>query len=391
MFDGLWLEWRHHIMAWATSFVTADFWVVETRDPNPNFKRKTNQSANFIPLWDYHQGIKWSDIVKVIHGMDLDSTQLQAATHTFQLVHHRNKNQHRHSKWWKWFCMLKRCVSKLIHEIQAGDDLRAQARVKKMNEVLLPRCYMSFAQLIADTQFSTLGLTLLAELAKIRRLMAPYTDRVDDEISPATKLVDSRYRFPLSLSEDIGKPVGRTASNNHASVREAVDVITPSERGRYAEKHLHERDGAALDATSPANGEIELPQPGSGAAIAGIKSVELNIDRLFLNSEPPKTGKDSTYTRGLLSGSDVPGTYPEKQATIADTNTEMLSDAPRHTVEIFGRKDRPDEQMRSQSWTRPVTAESQYTHSHYAVSIDTVVSIGKINRRDGVGAAKGEE
>ena len=22
MFDGLWLEWRHHIMAWATSFVT---------------------------------------------------------------------------------------------------------------------------------------------------------------------------------------------------------------------------------------------------------------------------------------------------------------------------------------------------------------------------------
>ena len=102
--------------------------------------------------------------------------------------------------------------------------------------------------------------------------MAPYTDRVDDEISPATKLVDSRYRFPLSLSEDIGKPVGRIASNNHASVREAVDVITPSERGRYAEKHPHERDGAALDATSPANGEIELPQSGSGAAIAGITS-----------------------------------------------------------------------------------------------------------------------
>ena len=47
----------------------------------------------------------------------------------------------------------------------------------------------------------------------------------------------------------------------------------------------------------------------------------------------------------------MPGAYPEKQATIADINTEMLPKAPRHAVEILGRKDRPDEQMPLQSCT----------------------------------------
>lgn len=73
--------------------------------------------------------------------MDTEITQLQAATCTFHLLYHRNKNQHRHSRWWKWFAMLKRCVNKLLHEIQARDKLRAQARVKHMNQVLLPRCF----------------------------------------------------------------------------------------------------------------------------------------------------------------------------------------------------------------------------------------------------------
>ena len=73
--------------------------------------------------------------------MALEFARLQVATHTFRLLHHRNKNQHRRSKWWKWFSMLKRCVSKLLHEIQVRDNARAQARVKHMNRVVLPKCY----------------------------------------------------------------------------------------------------------------------------------------------------------------------------------------------------------------------------------------------------------
>lgn len=74
--------------------------------------------------------------------MDLEITQMQETTHIFHLLHHRNKNQHRHSKWWRWFSLLKRCVSRLIQEVQARDNLRVQARLEYMNQVLLPRCYL---------------------------------------------------------------------------------------------------------------------------------------------------------------------------------------------------------------------------------------------------------
>ena len=83
----------------------------------------------------------WYGIAITRSEMDLKVTQLQAATQTFHLLHHRNKNQHQHSRWWKWFSMLRRCVSNLIYEIQTRDELRVQARVKHMNQVLLPKCY----------------------------------------------------------------------------------------------------------------------------------------------------------------------------------------------------------------------------------------------------------
>ncbi|KAF6241572.1 hypothetical protein HO173_000283 [Letharia columbiana] len=207
--------------------------------------------------------------------MDLEITQMQVATHTFHLLHHRNKNQHRHSKWWKWFSMLKHCLSKLIHEIQARDILRAQARVKHMYQVLLPRCYACFTQLIQDSQFSSLGLTLVAELSRIRRLVAPYTDQAEDRMDPAMELVDSKDNFPLNLSEDFGEAVRRTTSSHATDVGVysalAFDILTGPERGRGAEKRLREREGAGPGVKKTANGEIESPQPEPGNAIAGFK------------------------------------------------------------------------------------------------------------------------
>ena len=73
--------------------------------------------------------------------------------------------------------------------------------------------------------------------------------------------------------------------------------------------------------------------------------------RLFLNFELPRTRCCSTKSCGLVWNSDLPGAYPEKQATIAEINTEMLSHSPRHAIEILGRKNGPDEQMRTQSCT----------------------------------------
>ena len=74
--------------------------------------------------------------------MDVKSTQLQAATNVLRELHRRNKNQHRHSQWWKWFSLLKRCITKFLHEIQAKNTLRVQAYKKYLNHCLFPRCYV---------------------------------------------------------------------------------------------------------------------------------------------------------------------------------------------------------------------------------------------------------
>ena len=100
--------------------------------------------------------------------------------------------------------------------------------------------------------------------------MAYYVDRV------ATELVASKDTFPLHLSEDIGEAVGRNPSSNptdvgmHSGV--ALDRLTASERGKEVEKRPHGKEGAGLDATKPAIGEIGSPQRKAAAAIAGFKS-----------------------------------------------------------------------------------------------------------------------
>ncbi|KAM0801980.1 hypothetical protein BDR22DRAFT_148911 [Usnea florida] len=208
--------------------------------------------------------------------MDLDIAQLQATDRIFHLLRQRNKNQHRRSKWWKWFSMLKRCVSNLIHEVQAKESWRAQARLQHFSQVLLPRCHSSFTQLIQDIQFSTLGLTLLAELSKIRSSLASRPTQADDKTSLTMKPADSTIDIPLTFSEDVGEAVGRDALSIVASIGTnnipAFDPLVGPGCLTNVEKHLDGKKRAGLDATKAANVEIKTPKPQAGAAITGPRA-----------------------------------------------------------------------------------------------------------------------
>lgn len=74
--------------------------------------------------------------------MNLDAPALRQSSKVLRLLFHRNKNQHRQAKWWKWFSMLKRSVGKLIVELEASDVTRQTARVNYMRAHLLPHCYV---------------------------------------------------------------------------------------------------------------------------------------------------------------------------------------------------------------------------------------------------------
>lgn len=106
--------------------------------------------------------------------------------------------------------------------------------------------------------------------------MAPYTDEAEPKMGPAMELVDSRETFFVNLAEDVGEAVGRTTSSNPTDVGTypvlAFDIHTRPARVRVAEKRLHEREGAGLNATEAANGETKFPEPKAGAAIDGLGS-----------------------------------------------------------------------------------------------------------------------
>ena len=66
---------------------------------------------------------------------------LEEVSHVLQLLYYRNKNQHRLTKWWKWLCMLRRCIPKLLVKFHSHSKTEFPARVRYLQQILLPRCY----------------------------------------------------------------------------------------------------------------------------------------------------------------------------------------------------------------------------------------------------------
>lgn len=129
--------------------------------------------------------------------------------------------------------------------------------------------------MIQDIQFSTLGLTLIAELSRIRSSLAAHPTQADDEINPTTKLADTRDNIALALSEDVGETVGRNAMSILADIEispiPTFDPLMGPGCVTNAEKHLNGRKRAGLDATKSANADIKVPKPKAGAAITGLR------------------------------------------------------------------------------------------------------------------------
>ncbi|KAJ4292188.1 hypothetical protein N0V88_005817 [Collariella sp. IMI 366227] len=94
--------------------------------------------------------------------LDLDETDAEYDGPALELLarfHHRNKNQHRLSKWWAQADMLRRHLRKMVEELEDG-LVKAEGR--------------AFTQLTADRQFAHLGLMLLGVLAQVDQALTPF-------------------------------------------------------------------------------------------------------------------------------------------------------------------------------------------------------------------------
>jgi hypothetical protein len=72
---------------------------------------------------------------------------LREVSRLLQLIYHRNKNQHRTQKWWKWLGILRRSISKLLEFEEKGWRRREQEEKKQQLEkwvrvVVVPKAWL---------------------------------------------------------------------------------------------------------------------------------------------------------------------------------------------------------------------------------------------------------
>ncbi|MCJ1248324.1 hypothetical protein MMC30_005541 [Trapelia coarctata] len=181
----------------------------------------------------------------------INASAFEADACMLHLLYHRNKNQHRLTKWWKWLSMLRRCVAKLLLDLQSHDQHLAKPRVKHLQETLLPGCHLNFSQVVADGQFAGLGVVLLGLVARINVLvLLPGTqEEIVDHGSLGS--VEAVWGVEdVMVIEDLGRPVlrppepleGRQAGGREMQ-KEKEDVQAgPEERGDL---------GSEMSITSP--------------------------------------------------------------------------------------------------------------------------------------------
>ncbi|OJD12596.1 hypothetical protein AJ78_06839 [Emergomyces pasteurianus Ep9510] len=197
------------------------------------------------------------------------SPALKSIHTTLHLIYHRNKNQHRGAKWWKWLVMLKRSMGQLVKVVRrwelerererddgydedgdGGVGAKVLERMQYMHVWVVPRCYAAFSTVVADTQFSALGVVLLAVLAQAARSVA---DAEEHYPAPAE---DPETRAGGKLL-----PATATASTKHDG---NVDV------GEVVKRSLYVPSPAAADSASA--GEKQMNEPGGEKAKGNGKS-----------------------------------------------------------------------------------------------------------------------
>ncbi|KLJ08908.1 hypothetical protein EMPG_15671 [Blastomyces silverae] len=164
------------------------------------------------------------------------SSTLKSIHITLHLLYHRNKNQHRGTKWWKWLAMLKRSMSALLRAVRRwewewdegdGDEdggFRAKVleMMRYMHVYVVPRCYVAFSTVVADTQFSALGVVLLAVLAQAAQAVAlaeeyqmePDTNTGTSITSALTTTAAATAVLPTNHEENVHVDVGEVVKRS---------------------------------------------------------------------------------------------------------------------------------------------------------------------------------
>lgn len=183
------------------------------------------------------------DFGKLARGSQETIDLLKHLSAILHLFHHRSKNQHRRSIWWRHFSLLRRHSRSTLDDIKIlratpfthlerakkkpKDDkvvARNEQRLDLWRDVLVPKWQYAFSQIVADKQFAALGLVLmavLAELCRIFGLTTAYEDLGQAEVERVLeRFADEAWdgEGPATgnwnRAEDVGEVISRDAEMN---------------------------------------------------------------------------------------------------------------------------------------------------------------------------------
>jgi ribonuclease MRP protein subunit RMP1 len=238
------------------------------------------------------------EVKKMASAGEQQRTELIQIGNVLALAWHRNKNQHRRSRWWKELGILRRNLRRLVDDGQArplgpvggignkgkkfkgglkvmkgkvgigvgmfGKDKEEDERKEKerekrvafLKEQILPRCLVAFSAVVADNQYAVLGLMLLGTLGRLGKVLGgvdlPVEDVGEKEHGGIEIAVEGEggewtgagQEDDMGAGEDLGVPLQRG------------DVLqSEGEEGHKSEKKRSRVEGEEEDAT------VETPTP----------------------------------------------------------------------------------------------------------------------------------
>ena len=210
------------------------------------------------------------------HPDKLSKDSLDQLTHLstlLHLLHHRNKNQHRRSVWYRHFSLFRRHLAHLLSDYtllstQPTTNLertrlkarepqirtRIEQRLDFWESVLVPRWSRAFSQVVADGRFAVVGVVLVgivASVCQITGLSARFEDLGQVEVERVLEEF-GREAWETEVVEDGDAHVGQAVTREDLG-----SVVAREDEGEIVAREGDEGETVRREDASPG----ALPPP----------------------------------------------------------------------------------------------------------------------------------
>ncbi|KAL1304378.1 hypothetical protein AAFC00_003380 [Neodothiora populina] len=311
--------------------------------------------------------------LKISPQVQADLQHLSDLSH---LLHHRNRNQHRRSAWYRHFSIFRRHVAILLsylsvlaeqptthlgkHRKKVTDakvQAQIQAELEFWRDVLMPKWHFAFSQVVADGRFAVIGVVLLAMLAQVARavgLVGAYEAIGEEEV----RRVLEQFAQEQWARDEKGR--GAASAHDHdqgVRLRRNDDPEADEDFGEALKRTVSDDDDSTDNVGNAKALEREMRQGASSSCMAPEQDI-LSKSRDAMNpsrahSSPPSTKDDLSGAFPSASSRDKKKVLKKR---IEESETQKLTDRETEVGSLVktDKKRKPKDRIPPSSSSKPV-------------------------------------